>query len=94
MERAGIKPAATTDELFEEDDDVQFDANCHLDNSDTGMNSESSEGLKEDRQKNSSDISRKSSNTPRSNKKKDQKASKKKIKLLKVQIWMGFMLCL
>ncbi len=51
LERAGIKRAATTDELFEEDDDVQFVSNFHLDNLDTGMNSESSEGLKEDQQK-------------------------------------------
>ncbi len=51
LEQAGIKPAATTNELFEEDDDVQFDSNFHLDNSDTGMNSESSEGLIEDHQK-------------------------------------------
>jgi len=80
LERAGIKPAATTDELFEEDDDVQYDSNCHLDNSDTGMNSDdSSDGLNEDHQKHLSDRSRRSLSTPRSNKRKDQRASKKKL---------------
>ncbi len=52
--------------------------NIHLDNLDTGMNSESSVGMNKDNQKLSSDRSRRSCNTPRSTEMKNQRASKKR----------------